>query len=226
MAETEMVATKYAGADWMLGRESSPKASKLGIKVMNILGQVYQGIYHTDDYVLSPKIRWDSPFAVAVTVYGAMATFDAPQLTLLAMCCQKAEVSVVIDGSFKGYTKLVFAHNPGGSEVPSFLNLDESSSLELRLAQCTHIKKKLCDIERGAVYSTEPLGWHSFLALVEIAHRLSTRFQVVGRSPRSLEVMVTQRKPTGFSYERHPSWVRHKQILAQYVNVDYSEVAA
>ena len=216
---------KYAGAKWMLAIKNAPAASALGIKVMNILGQVYQGIYHIDKTVLNPKIHWDEPYSVGVTVSGVLSTFDFPLLTVLVLCCQRAEVSVVIDGSFKGYTKLVFAPNPGGSETLMFLSINESSPLKLRLAQCTHIKEKLRDVNGGSVYSTEPLGWHNLLAMIDISHRTATRFQVVGRSPRTLEIMVTQREREGSTDERHPTLAEHRAILRPYYwDIDYTSI--
>ena len=215
-------AIKYAGAGWMLARQKPPATSALGVKVMNVLGQVYQGIYHIDDYVLKPTVRWDGVFAVSVTVYGCLSTYDFEHLTLLVLCCQRAELAVGIYGSFKGYTKMFFTPNPGGSEMMSPLFLDASSSLEMRLTHCTHIKKKLEDISGGAIWTTEGLAWHHVLTMTAIAHRLCTRFQVRGRSPQSLAVMVTQRTPGGGVSHGHPTWHEAKTRLRPYWDIDYT----
>lgn len=221
MKTTEAI--KYAGAGWMLAQRNPPATSALGVKVLNILGQVYQGIYHIDDYVLNPKIHWNSPYSVGVVAYGPLSTFDFPLLTVLVLCCQRAEVSVSIDGSFKGYTKFVFAQNPGGSELLMLLSISESTSLEHRLQQCTHIKKGLYDLGNGAIYSTGPLGWHNLLAMIDISHRTATRFQLVGRAPRTLEIMVTQREREGSTDERHPELAEHREILRPYYwDIDYT----
>jgi hypothetical protein len=212
---------KYAGADWMLARQNPPAVSVLGIKVMNILGQVYQGIYHIDDHVLSPKVRWDGVFSVAVTVYGCLSTYDFSQLSMLVMCCQKAEVSVGVYGSFKGYTKLIFCPNPGGSEILPMMAIGEDSTIEERLGQCTRIKKKLHDIDNGGIWSTDGLHWHHLLAIFEMSHRLATRVQVQGRSPQSLEVMATQRLREGGISQRHPRCQEHTEMMRPYWDVDY-----
>lgn len=213
---------KYSGADWMLARRNTPKTSPLGIKVMNILGQVWQGIYHIDDYVLKPNIRWDGKLAIAVTVYGCLSTYDFSHLTMLVLCCQKAEVAVGVYGSFKGYTQLIFSPNPGGSEMMAPLYINDESTLEERLAQCTHIKKKLSDVHRGHLWSTENLHWHHLLSMVDIAHSTATRFQVEGRSRHGLSVMVTQRYREGGISERHPTWDDHKEMLRLYWDIDYT----
>ena len=216
--------TKYAGADWMLARRNPPPASPLGIKVMNILGQVWQGIYHIDDYVLKPSIRWDGKLAIAVTIYGCLSTYDFPLLTMLVLCCQKAGVAVGVYGSFKGYTQLIFSPNPAHSELAAPLSINDESTLEERLAQCTHIKKKLVDIHRGHIWSTEGLHWHYLLRMIDIAHRTATRFQVEGRSPQALSVMVTQRDREGGISQRHPTWDDHKKMLQPYWDIDYTSL--
>lgn len=57
-----MTILKYAGADWMPwyweSRRITP--SPLGIKVADVLGQVFAGIYHVQDEVCDRSVAWDS----------------------------------------------------------------------------------------------------------------------------------------------------------------------
>jgi hypothetical protein len=223
---------KHSGAGWMLATkrlsfETCPP-SQLGIKVMNVLGQVWQGIYHIDNYVLKPKIRWDGKLAVAVTISGCLSTYDFAHLTLLVLCCQKADIVVCVDGSFKGYTQLIFCPSPGDSRIklpPSPLSINDESTLEERLGQCTHIKRQLNDIHRGHIWSTEGLHWYRLLSMVDIAHRTATRFQIEGRSPDTLSVMVTQRDREGAISQRHPKWDDHKRMLQPLWDIDYNSIS-
>ena len=214
---------KYAGADWIANTYGHK--SSLGVKVANVLGQVYQGIYHlyNGSGLDQSKVYWNGIFAVTATVNSPLSTFDFSDLTLLVLCCQKAELSVGVYGSFKGYTRLIFTPNPGSTDLRDYFAPVHGDSTPVGLLEnFTRAKKKLADIHNGEIWSIEGLDWHHLLRLVAIAHMTATRFQVQGRSPHALEIMVTQRKREGHMFERHPEWEEHLTLLRSIWDVDYS----
>lgn len=113
MTQQELTTTKYSGAGW-LERALSPRLrllSKLGVKVANILGQTFRGIYHINDHVLSRKVNWEHPSEISLTICRELASFDGCELTMLFLCCQEARVKLTIAGAFKGYLKLTFSNS-------------------------------------------------------------------------------------------------------------------
>jgi hypothetical protein len=100
---------KHSGADWMARQGCFKSPSALGVKVADILGQVYLGIYHISGSVTSKKVDWQNDSEISVTISSELATFDGPDLTFLIFCCIEVDVSVEVSGAFKGYTKLRFS---------------------------------------------------------------------------------------------------------------------
>jgi hypothetical protein len=100
---------KHSGADWMAKQDCFKSPSAFGIKVADMLGQVYLGIYHISGSVTSKKVDWQNDSEISVTISSELATFDGPDLTFLIFCCIEADVSVEVSGAFKGYTKLRFS---------------------------------------------------------------------------------------------------------------------
>lgn len=75
---------KYSGAEWIeksLKREMSP----LGREVADILGQVWRGIYHLENYV--HKVDWANKNWIEINIYGCLSTFDFSNLTELIVLC-------------------------------------------------------------------------------------------------------------------------------------------
>ncbi|MEL7494189.1 MAG: hypothetical protein AAGJ95_09535 [Cyanobacteria bacterium J06554_11] len=221
-------ATKYAGAGW-LQNTISKQLPPLGIRVANVLGQVFQGIYHIDRYVLHDHIRWDSQLIVSVTVKSEFATFDASYLTMLVFACQHAGLEVSIYGSFKGFTKLMFKRQTG-----AFIDwaVDEDKQPwdgkpKSFLYRFAAIKREIWRYNSkrfNAAFSTEPLNWINLSAMVGEAHRQRVRVGVVGNSPRSLRIQVSQRLAEGSMFERHPSLEEHREMLKPFVDVDYDSL--
>lgn len=95
--------TKYAGADWVkstLKVEMSP----LGEEVADLLGQLYQGIYHINYAVL--RTDWNNPYWIEVVVRDSpFATFDYGLLTLFVLLCHdkciRGQISVANFGKFR-----------------------------------------------------------------------------------------------------------------------------
>ena len=86
------------------------KASPLGLKVADILGQVYLGIYHIDREVLNPKVDWANPTRILITLPYELATHDGCDLTFLVLCCLASNVEVRLRGRFNHYCQLEFSN--------------------------------------------------------------------------------------------------------------------
>lgn len=215
---------KYAGANWLIQLGRLDRSSTLGIKVANVLGQVFSGIYHIDNTVLKKKVRWNDPSCVSVTVYAGLASFDGDYLTRLALCCQAAGIEVSINGSFKGYTKLIFspqqkafAKSPGGNSSQAVLD-DFLLSFIKRFAMGQY--QSLDHVE----CSISPVDWNILQQLIHECHKYAVRVELRGRSPSSLSAVISQRKREGGMHERHLGYAVHKKQLASIVNIDYSQL--
>lgn len=98
--------SEYAGSEWVkasLNKEMSP----LGEVVADLLGSVWQGIYHIDESALN-KVEWDDPYHVAIVVYGDLATVDFNRLTSLVVLAHDAMLRVSIEGCGPNYMRLRF----------------------------------------------------------------------------------------------------------------------
>ena len=98
---------EYSGADWVksaLRAELSP----LGVKVADLLGNLYHGIYHMDTKALR-KINWKHPEWMEVTVYDHFATVDSDNLTRLVLFAHDYCVRVEIKACNMQYLKICFS---------------------------------------------------------------------------------------------------------------------
>lgn len=82
--------TNFAGYDWLKSslKHAKPDVviSPLGEKVSNLLGDLYQGIYHIDSEVM--RVNWNNPHWISVIVRDdSYATFDIGRLTLFVVLC-------------------------------------------------------------------------------------------------------------------------------------------
>ena len=78
------MSTKYSGADWIKDT-FKVNLSTLGEKVADVLGQVYQGIYHIDKLIR--KVDWGNKTCIEVPIDGQLSSYDNAQLTLLLILC-------------------------------------------------------------------------------------------------------------------------------------------
>lgn len=196
---------KHSGADWLEKQECFKNPSALGIKVADILGQVYLGIYHISDSVTSKKVDWQSETKISVNVYGDMATFDKGELTLLILCCVEAEVSVRASGSFKGYMKLTFQLSKSKINLAARsqnLSLDQFNAEGI---VASYAKKKVFEMD-------------NLVELVLLAHLAMVRISLRGRCNQVLEMQFNQRvSRVGAVWERHPDIEAAQAIFAPYV---------
>lgn len=215
---------KHSGADWMQDKIVFANASKLAVKVADVLGQVYLGIYHIDDAVLLKKVDWKNENEISVTVSGELATFDGCELTLLIFCCVKARVSVQLSGAFKGYTKLTFRED--GQRVDL---TQQSADLKVEWFPATaeevaayYTKKPPLWVYRSpynAAFSVPKAFYMSELVeLVLLAHMTTTRISVQGRTFGAMQMQFCQRtNRKGHFWQKHTDLEMAKARLSAYV---------
>ena len=228
--------TKYAGAGWLQNHEKF-SISKFGVKVANVLGQTFLGIYHIDAAVLNKKMLWGSYVVICVTIHGGLATYDFDLLSRLVFCCRAAGIGVSIHGSFKGYTKLVFTPEDSTPESvmgATTVEIQESSvdpkgdflEFASRFSRVRDGGHLIWGDKNSQVYSVERIHWLNLQVMMMQCHKYCIRGSLVGRSNYSLEAHFTQRtlQDGGSIYERHPSWSQHQEDLAGLINVDYTSI--
>jgi len=110
-----IVKTKYAGADWLKKNLAYAKptasVSELGEIVADIIGQLYEGIYHVEDNHLF-KADWANPKRIVLTLPdggGRFATYDFSLLTHLVLLAQATKIRIAITAATHGYLRLTFS---------------------------------------------------------------------------------------------------------------------
>ena len=118
----------YQGAEWLrrnLEIVGAPAPSAFGLKVADILGQVWQGLYHLSESALFskkktkdvPRTDWSHKRFVEVVVHDELATWDYDTLTRLVVECHVRSVRLAVSGASTGYLRLTF-HDRREWEVP------------------------------------------------------------------------------------------------------------
>jgi hypothetical protein len=106
---------KFAGADWL---ESCGKTlSPFGAEVADILGQVFQGIYHIDSEVLHKRCQWDNERYIEVVMPDStncgLSTYDFNNLTTLVVLCHDRCVRLSIYAAAPNRLRLMFHKREG-----------------------------------------------------------------------------------------------------------------
>lgn len=102
---------RYAGAHWIarqLEYMKQPAPSPFGCVVANILGDVYQGIYHLGESLLHERTVWHSPKLVVLTLRRELSSHDQPDLTWLVLLAHANGIRLAITGAAPGYVRLQF----------------------------------------------------------------------------------------------------------------------
>lgn len=104
---------QFAGAGWLRQR-FGVKPSPLGELVADILGQVYEGIYHLPESTLC-RVNWTEEHNITLCVYGSLASYDGWELTHLVILCHDACIRLEIEAAAHKYLRLWFsARRPDG----------------------------------------------------------------------------------------------------------------
>lgn len=96
--------TEHDSVEWL--RFYKKEISPLGEKVANILGKVYDGIYHADTEVLHKRVKWNSNHDIEF-VGRQLNTY---QLRKLLSGCDEKEVIIRITGASNNYFRIQFWH--------------------------------------------------------------------------------------------------------------------
>lgn len=124
------MACNYAGADWLLANSKHwkkvPNISSFGKRVADLLGEVFEGLYHLEEKALR-RTDWESDHYIQICLYGELATYDASLLTELVVLCHDRCIRLEIRGkgprylglgfSIRQRTKSVFTHHPTMEEA-------------------------------------------------------------------------------------------------------------
>jgi len=99
---------RYAGSEWVAANLKLT-LSPFAVKVANILGEIYRGIYHLETGALK-KAEWTHPYRVRVAVPDdSLATFDFDGMTQLVFLAHDQCVRVQLDQSGPRQIGLVFS---------------------------------------------------------------------------------------------------------------------
>lgn len=215
----------YSGANWL--KSYVPQMSEFGAKVADILGWVFQGIYHIDDEVLRDRSVFEHRKKVSVTIYQEFATYDSPRLTMLFLACCQQRCTVEIGGSRPGYTRLTFfdidsnheffvkwndlfqeqeqGSRPFVFQVRTELGMIDPS--RQRWAYHYPGKPSIADLTNVGLSHPGVLRFGQVAQIIKLSHQYAVRIAVRGLSYRSVEIMFHQRDAGGKTvWERHPSF--------------------
>jgi len=101
-----MTPTKYSGHEWM--ESQVVEMSEFGKEVADILGQAYMGIYHIQDSVLNPRVRWGDAHGISIVIFGGLHSYDNNLLTRLLVLCFDRKVRLEINPRAFRYLELYF----------------------------------------------------------------------------------------------------------------------
>lgn len=95
---------KYSGSEWLVaqGKDMSP----LGVKVADILGQAFLGIYHIEKIAL--KTDWFNKYWIEVTGLHSLSTFDNELLTVLVVLCHDECIRMNVEPAGSRNLRLIF----------------------------------------------------------------------------------------------------------------------
>jgi hypothetical protein len=192
---------KYAGANWL--KESKKKElSPFGDRVADVLGQVEKGLYHMEGCLNYLHSDWQSNCKIEVPLRSNLATFDAPNLTLLVFCCIKAEMMVEISGFSASAVRLKFLNVKSTEPLRDLLQTDLRSK---DLADEFSFRDVECfDCVSSRVEKS--VGWFELVALVVLCHHNCIRGSIIPKSNQSISLWLHQRNTrVGLISERHPT---------------------
>lgn len=96
----------YYGAAWLKANFKC-EMSPLGVAVADLLGDVWEGIYHLNSSGLQ-KADWSNKDTVSVTLRVELATIDSELLTRLVVLCHDRMLRLNIQGVGPGYLRFRF----------------------------------------------------------------------------------------------------------------------
>lgn len=251
ISNEQFTGEKYQGAGWLQRRSSGQTLCLLAVKIANVLGQVYSGIYHlTDTCTRSLDSLKLTNTEYSITVYGEMATYDNSLLTRLLLCCQAAGLNVSIGGSRKGYLKLTFksgrSAQPHIDHLNTIVDLESLADMDIpgwrlqletanrhhyinnRKSLHTVVLKASDSSITGIDRKSDYIGMIRIKDIVSLAHSACCRAAIQGRCPTGfgqLTIFYTQRSRTATTImDGHPTPAQTIENLRPFWDIDYTRL--
>jgi hypothetical protein len=128
----------FAGKDWLRSnlKYANPKMtlSPLGVKVADLLGDLYYGLYHLDNGVYE-KVDWSNNHHIEIILPDSnWSTFDFTQLTRFVFLCHEYGVRGQLQVANFGRLRFLF-HDPAvssGSPHPTIAEAVERFESEAK----------------------------------------------------------------------------------------------
>ena len=100
------MSSKYSGSEWLISQHK--ELSPIGVKVADILGQAFLGIYHIDRDAL--RADWANPYYITFTISALRdwSTFDNDTLMVMIVLCHNACIRMEIHPAGPRYFRFLF----------------------------------------------------------------------------------------------------------------------
>lgn len=88
----------YRGADWLKMQLSykGRTPSSFGEQLADLLGNLFKGIYHIDEYVLRKSVKWEDDQFIQMPLGRELSTWDSSDLTELVLRCHAEGIRLEI----------------------------------------------------------------------------------------------------------------------------------
>lgn len=246
---SEFVGTKYAGANWLKKHlDLNYPVNPLATRVVNVLGQVYDGIYHLKSSFKNLNCLKPSAKEIKLSIYGPMATYDSARLTRLFLCCQSASIDVSITGGMSGYMRFTFKDaasvTPAIATLPDVAGFNDLADLEsptwrslIGKSGSTYLSRKspwlsvhwnpdgsvsAFSIKSGAI------AMPRLAEIVSRAHSSCCRIELEGRCPNGhgqIALFMSARSPTATTITQgHPTAAQAVERLRPIWDIDYTSL--
>ena len=94
-----------SGSEWL--KCQGVEMSDFGVKVADLVGDLFQGIYHIGKQAM--KANWDHATWVKLNVSDShFATYDSSLLTHLVILAHTRNIRISVEGAAPGYLRLKF----------------------------------------------------------------------------------------------------------------------
>ena len=245
---TKFVGTKYAGANWLKKHlDLIYPVNLLATRVANVLGQVYDGIYHLKSSFKNLNSLKPSAREITLSLYGPMATCDSARLTRLFLCCQAASIDVSIAGGMSGYMRFTFKNakrvTPTIKALPDVAGFEDLADLEslnwrslIGKSGSTYLRKSpWISVHWDADGSVSAFSLRSgviamprLAEIVSRAHSSCCRIELEGRCPNGhgqIALFMSERSPTATTITQgHPTAAQAVEWLRPIWDIDYTSL--
>lgn len=103
----------YAGAEWLKANKVK-NLSDFGGRVADLIGYLYQGIYHVDGI---ERQDWSGADEIELKISGEFSTFDYRNLTVLVLLAHRMAIRVAISPCTPRLLRIRFSQRTREGEV-------------------------------------------------------------------------------------------------------------